>query len=182
MKSFFHLLVLSTLLAGCGGGGSDGGDGQFQAANVGVSVSPSSIDTGDRTEVRVSVSEVTTDGIILKIRFPAELSYVLGSSFLKVDNREEGDRDITPAYYVPGEAGGATFLVFTFTLTDFGANNSGEVVFQLRGDEATEDESSLAAVEVDADFLGTDPLTEELAISEFSSEDEADITVEPEAL
>ncbi len=179
MRILSSLLIIGLTLSGCGGGGGGGGD-DFEAASVSVSVSPSSIDTGDRAEVRVQVSDVTPDGIILKIRFPAELSYVTGTSFLQVASDQEEDRDIDPVYYVPGDTEDASFLVFTFTLSDFGQDNSGEVVFQLRGDAPTSNDS-LEGVDVDADFRGTEELTQEFATGEFSAEDHTDLRVEDEA-
>ena len=84
------LLLILSVLPGCGGGGGGGDDGEeeLNAADVSISVSPDSIDAGDRVRVRTSVSNVNADGVLLKFRYPAGLAFVAGSASVAVEGRE----------------------------------------------------------------------------------------------
>lgn len=149
------LIGLISLLSGCGGGG--GGDGFIGAAQVSISATPNRIDTGDRTQLRISISEVHENGIALKIHHPDGLTYVRDSATLIV---EGADIDTGPLNNVSSETG--VFLVFYFTQSIFGKNDRGELLLEL---EAT-GEVSDGSIEVDADV--DDPLIDNE--NEFSVE------------
>ena len=173
LSSVVSALVLFAFLPACSGGGGGGGSGFVGAANVSIDVSPGSIDTGDRSEVRVQISDVHPNGIILKIRFPTALTYVLNSAVLEVSGDEV---DISPA--VSQTDNNDNYLVFFLPQDSFGSEGeeSGTVVVQLEGAEDT----SSGKVEVDADV--DDPLINndvEFNISEpeFAAEDERSIEV-----
>ena len=141
------------------------------AANANVRVSPSRIDTGDRTQVRIEVSEVHPDGVFLKVRVPKALSYVLNSAVLDLDGQTV---DIGPKKNVTKDT--YNYIVFIFTQDDFGSDNRGTVEFQLVGNSAIED----GLVEVDADV--NDPLVNDnnefnVDSPEFGAESDASIEV-----
>ena len=137
-------LATITLLAGCGSGGGGGGDGGdfVGAALVQIDASPRSIDTADRTQLRVEISDVHEDGIYLKIRYPEGLKFVGNSSVLVVNG---GETDLAPIINQPAENG--NFLIYSFDQDDFGRDLNGELRLQL---EAI-DELAGGFIEVDAD-------------------------------
>lgn len=144
LTSLFRPLitVLCLSMSSCGGGGGGGGDEFVGAADVSVQTTPSSIDTGDRTEVRVRVANVHPDGILLKVRYPKGLAYFPNTAVLDVNDQQV---DIGPKNNVTKD--NSVYLVFFFTQAQFGSDNQGEVVFQLTGNSAISD----GAIEVDAD-------------------------------
>lgn len=168
---FIVASFLLSALSSCGGGGGGGGGSFIGAANVSVTTSPSRIDTGDRSEVRIEVSDVHENGIFLKVRVPKQVSYVLNSALLELDNQTA---DIGPQKNATKDS--HTFIVFIFTQEQFGTDNRGTVVFQIAGDSAIED----ALVEVDADV--NDPLVKDdtefdISSPEFGAESDASIEV-----
>lgn len=171
---FCALTLFSSLsLVGCGGGGGGGGssDEFVGAADTQIEASPSEIDTGDRTQVTIEVSQVHENGIVLKVRYPKGLSYVPGSALLVVDDE---NLDIGPQKNVTKDNN--TYLVFFLTAGQFGEQGEGKVVFQLTGNAAVSD----GVIEVDADV--NDPLVNddnEFSPSkpEFGAESSTDIAV-----
>jgi hypothetical protein len=76
-------LALSSLLAlfvSCGGGG---GGGESGVAEISLEVTPNEIDSGDRMNVRVDLSNVQVPGVAVKFRVPTELRYIRGTAFLQ---------------------------------------------------------------------------------------------------
>ena len=159
------LLVGLCVLTACGGGGG-GDDDYIGAAKLSLDVSPSKIDTGDRTLVKIKVSESDENGIILKVRFPAGMTYVTDSSTLE---RDGGEFDLSPLFNEAGEGG--NFLVYFIENSKFGSDNKGDVQFLL---EAVSNFGE-GQIEVDADV--NDPLIEDNL--EFDSE-EPDFLAEDE--
>ncbi|MBN8550005.1 MAG: hypothetical protein J0M12_11875 [Deltaproteobacteria bacterium] len=173
LRSLSVLLICATSIIGCGGGGGGGGsgDGFVGAADSSIEVSPSSIDTGDRTQVTISLSSIHDNGIVLKVRYPKGLAYVPSSAFLNVNNKQV---DIGPQKNQTKET--YTYLVFFLTADQFGTDGEGEVIFELVGNSAVEE----GLVEVDADV--NDPLTDDgtefnVNKPEFGTEESADISV-----
>lgn len=164
-------LILSLLLAcspallsSCGGGGGGGGD-FIGAANVSIGVSPGKIDRGDRTRVRIDIDQPHSDGILLKVRFPADLAFVPNSADLTVDG---DDSRVTPA--INQVAGNDVYLVFFLGHSQFGEDERGYMEFELEAIESNKD----AQIEVDADV--DDPLIDnpgEFSVDnpEFEAED-----------
>ncbi len=182
LRSYLRITLLATAcslpFAGCGGGGG-GSDSFVGAANVSLAVSPTQIDSGDRTEVAVTLSNVIEDGIALKIRFPDALTYVRSSALLLVGQKEV---DITPKFKGVGEDSDR-YLVFYLPQSLFrrsGQEYQGEegtVVLQLEGVDAVTD--GLIEVDVDVD----DPLQDndaEFSVSnpEFDAEASSPISVQ----
>ena len=168
---FLSSLILLSLVS-CGGGGGGGG-GFTGAAVVNVDASPSSFDTGDRTLVTINISAVHENGIILKIRYPDELSYVIESAFLSVDGDEQ---DVSPKFNLSDE--NKSYLVFFLGQDLFGSDGekSGELTLELEASKSFSDDK----IEVDADV--DDPLInndEEFSVKEpqFVAEDEASVDV-----
>ena len=165
------ILASTTALISCGGGGG-GGDGEFiGAAQVSMQVSPQRIDSGDRSEVKIDISQVHKNGIALKVRFPKGLDYVSASSFLEVD---QSDIDVNPT--VNQEKESAVYLVYYISPEILGKDETGTLFFEIEGKADIED----GAIEVDPDV--DDPAIDnavEFSIEEpqFGAEEEASIEV-----
>ena len=170
----------TTILCGCGGGGGDSSSDFSGAANVSMSVQPSTLDSGDRALVSVEVSDVHPNGIALKFRYPSGLTYVPKSGSLFVDEKKA---TLKPAIIAISSDGESTYLVYYLPQKLFRragqqyAGDPGTVEFQLVGKSAVHD----GLIEVDADV--DDPTvsnTTEFNISkpEFLAEDQQGITVQ----
>lgn len=177
---FLIPLAVSLTIVGCGGGG--GGDSFSGAASASISASPSSIDSGDRTRVEISLGDVDENGIALKIRYPEGLAYVPGSAFLIVDEEEI---DISPSVNVTSTEDEKVYLIFYLAQSLFhrsGQDYNGEpgtVRFQLAGKSAIED--GLVEVDPDVDDPSISNSTEfSLEKPEFLAVDEASISVSVE--
>jgi hypothetical protein len=183
MKSSFlyvFLLVatITSTAIGCGGGG--GGGGEFVgAANVSVRCTPKKIDSGDRTQVRIELSNVHENGIAVKIRYPSGLRYVPSSSFLMINERE---LDASPTVNSTSDKEDLTYLVFYLSQSQFRRSNqeysgeSGTLLVQLEGRDTVVD----GEIEVDPDV--DDPAEDnsvefDIASPEFISEASASISV-----
>ncbi len=174
-------LALTTPMLGCGGGGGGGGGGgEFVgAANVSVRSTPQQIDSGDRTQVAIELSDVHENGIAVKIRFPSGLRYVPASSFLMVGERE---LDVSPTVNATSDEEDLTYLVFYLSQSQFRRSNqeysgeSGTLMVQLEGRKTVVD----GEIEVDPDV--DDPAEDnsvefDLASPEFVSEASSSISV-----
>jgi hypothetical protein len=174
IRSLSRLLVvlsaLGLLVAGCGGGGGGGG-GFNGAARVSVQASPDTIDAGDRTLIKTTVSEVHPDGISLKFAYPAGFDFVFESASLKTGNDES---EVTPVFN--GVKNDEVFLVFFFSPQSFGDSEQGELTFEL---EANDDGSSGSImVDADVDDSQVDNSTEfSIEEPQFQSESEASIRI-----
>lgn len=165
-------LLVITCIIGCGSGsGGDDEEDFIGAAIISIRTSPTEVDTGDRTESTIDISEVDTNGIFLKVRFPEALAYVLNSAKIKVDNVET---PFPPSISTTIE--NENYLVFMMARSDIGDDNEATLTLQLEGVEAIED----ALIEIDADI--DDPLVDNSVEfdpdnPEFGAEDGADVTV-----
>lgn len=172
-------LCAGALACGGGGGGSGGSDSFFGAANVDVRVSPSKIDSGDRTQVQIELSDVHENGIAVKIRFPSGLRYVPGSSFLLIDSKEI---DVDPTAVQTDDAEDLSYVVTYLSQNQFRRSSqeyngeSGTLIIQLEGRKAVVD----GEVEVDPDV--DDPAEDnsiefDISNPEFVAESSASIEV-----
>lgn len=168
-----HLLLSTLVLFACSscGSGGGGGDDFIGAANLSVRTSPSTIDTGDRTQVTIDVRDVHENGILLKVRIPAGLAYVPSSAFLVLNDDEI---DIGPDKNVADN--NRRYLVFFLDDSEFDEDGAGVVKFQLVGNDSVAD----GEIEVDADV--NDPLVNDnnefdIEAPEFGAEDSTGITV-----
>jgi hypothetical protein len=185
MKAFFLYLFLlaatiSSTTIGCGGGGGGGGGGEFVgAANVSVRCTPNKIDSGDRTQVKIELSNVHENGIAVKIRYPSGLKYVPSSSFLMINERE---LDVSPTVNATSDKEDLTYLVFYLSQSQFRRSNqeysgeSGTLLVQLEGRDTVVD----GEIEVDPDV--DDPAEDnsvefDITSPEFISEASASISV-----
>jgi len=136
LNKFFLTLLLLMLCASCGK--SSHKDDFVGAANVTINASPKRIDTGDRTRVKLTISDVHEDGILLKIYYPSAFTYVNYSAYLKVNDMEY---DIDPNVDVAaGESvKSGHYLVFFFAKSDFGEKNYGELTLELVGSYSVKD-------------------------------------------
>ena len=179
LKVLLSLTIVAA--AGCGGGGGDeGGAGDFVgAARVSVRCSPKSIDSGDRTQVSINLSQVHENGIAVKIRFPIGLRYVPSSSFLMVGEREV---DVTPTVNLTSETEELNYVVFYLSQSQFSRSNqeyggeTGTLLVQLEGRKTVTD----GEIEVDPDV--DDPAEDnslefDITSPEFISEASASISV-----
>lgn len=144
------LFIVSHLL-GCGGGGGGGGsDAFYGAANVTVRATPSKIDSGDRTQVSMELSDVHKNGIAVKIRFPSGLVYVPGSSFLEVGAKEI---DVDPTIITTDEGQDLSYVIIYLSQDQFRRSSqeyngeSGTLRIELVGRKAVVD----GEIEVDPD-------------------------------
>lgn len=166
------LVALSGLLVACGGGGGGGGGGDFiGSAQVTIRTSPQTIDTGDRTQTEVAISRVNDSGVILKLRTPLGLKYVLASAFLKADNSEY---DVSPQ--VNAVQGNFNYVVFFLPQSAFSKNKEGKLTVLFEATSRISD----GKIEVDPDV--DDPTisnaTEfDITNPEFLGEDEVRIEV-----
>lgn len=170
----------TTIMCGCGGGGGDDSSDFSGAANVSMSVNPSTLDSGDRALVSVEVSDVHANGIALKFRYPNGLAYVPKSGALFVDEKKV---TIKPVVTAVSADEASVYLVYYLPQKLFRrasqqyAGEPGTVEFQLVGKTAVND----GLIEVDADV--DDPTvsnTTEFNISkpEFLAEDQQSISVQ----
>jgi hypothetical protein len=142
------LLSIATFSA-CGGGGG-GGDSFSGAANVSVRTAPSRIDSGDRTQVTIELSDVHENGIAVKIRYPVGLRYVPSSSFLLIDEKEI---DVSPTVEQKVTSEDVSYLVFYLRQAQFRRSSqeyngeSGILTIQLEGRDTVID----GEIEVDPD-------------------------------
>ena len=135
--------------AGCGGGGGNG-DNFYGAAKVSVTAKPTRIDTGDRTQVKMELSEIHENGIAVKIRFPSGLVYVPGSSFLEVGPKEI---DVDPKIITSDSSQEVSYVVIFLSQDQFRRSSdpyqgeSGTLRIELVGRKAVFD----GEIEVDPD-------------------------------
>ena len=163
------ILLIILLSTACGGGGSS--QGFVGAATVKITAEPNKIDTGDRMQLTVILEDVSENNIILKIRYPESLKYVLSSSFLNIDSET---LDVSPAFNLNDD--GKNYLVYFLAASIFNETSKGELTLQLEGISLLEK----GEVEVDADV--DDPLINnnvefDVSQPEFAAESSSDIEV-----
>lgn len=139
------VLVLSSCVGG-GGGGGGGGD-SLEPAEVIIDASPVKIDSGDRMRVTLDLYNIDEKGVLLKVRYPIQLDYIEGSSYLRVLGEKV---EINPAVNITtGNSGEEfTYLVYDLPKTAFGEQNDATLGFILEGTSATTD----GVIAVDPDF------------------------------
>jgi len=171
--------ILSLVAVGCGGGGGGGADEFVGAARVSVRCSPKKIDSGDRTQVSITLSQVHESGIAVKIRFPTVLNYVTGSSFLVVNEKET---EVSPTVKATSDTEDVKYVVFYLTQDQFSRSSQeyngepGTLRIQLEGQKTVTD----GEIEIDPDV--DDPAEDnsiefDINSPEFISEASASITV-----
>lgn len=171
-------IATTVVLTGCGGGGggdsSDSSDnGPFVgAANVSMELTPRRLDPGDRAQLKIEVSEVHENGILLKIRHPAGLRYVPESAILTTGKSQE--TEVNPLADVDGTRS-QRYLVFCLD-NDALIQNRGELMLELRGIDQTEE----GTIEVDPDVKATNTVAScqfSVEEPEFNVEESLEVTV-----
>ena len=152
MKLFTHqmriqgavCLLIAVCSCGIGPSNDDEGDSsEGDPAQISLTVSPTIIDSGDRMDVYVTVSDLTQDDIAVKVRFPKQLSYVYDSSSLTINETIydasplSDDTDSTYRY-----------LVYYFNREDFEPQGEGVLYFSLDG----ESDVASGTIGIDSDF------------------------------
>jgi hypothetical protein len=180
LTTVFLATLATSFICGCGGGGGDDSSDFSGAANLSMSLNPSTLDSGDRTLVRVEVSDVHLNGIALKLRYPGGLVYVPNSAKIIVD---ENETKIKPRVNSLTSDEESVYLVFYIPQKLFrraGQDYNGEpgtVELQLVGKGAVRD--GLVEVDADVDDPGVaDTLEFNIAKPEFLAEDQQTITVQ----
>ena len=161
-------------MASCGGGGGGGGDeGANFPGYTEFYVERDSLDSGDLTDVTVTVFDINRNGVFLKFHYPSSLAYRSGSAITHT-----GDSDswttTSPFDATSNETG--KYLVFRVSRPPEDETNRVSIGFTLR---AVSGDPS-AYVEVDLD--NNDPaLPDEKEFNDtfpqFSSDDRWNISI-----
>lgn len=184
MRSYLSIALLAGLaasmsLTSCGGGGGDDSSTFSGAATVSLDLTPSTIDSGDETLVKVWVGDVHKSGIALKFKYPSGLSYVFKSATLTVGEQEVS---IKPRNNVITADEKSTYLVFYLSQRSFREDSEeytgqpGLVQLRLVGKSRVND----GLVEVDADVDDpdvADSIEFNIAKPGFVAADQQSITV-----
>lgn len=173
-------LAATTFLTACGGGGGGGDTSTFSgAASVSIDLTPSTIDSGDETLVKVWVGDVHSSGIALKLKYPSGLGYVFQSATLTVGEKEI---DIKPRNNVLTADEKSAYLVFYLSQRLFRQDSEeyqgepGLVQLRLEGKSLVTN----GLVEVDADVDDpdvADSIEFNVSKPEFVATDQQSITV-----
>jgi hypothetical protein len=165
---------------GCGGGGGSDSSDFSGAATVSLNLTPSVLDSGDRTQITIDVGDVHPNGIALKFRYPSGLVYVPKSAMIIVNEKET---TITPRVNVTSTDGEFVYLVFFLPQKLFRrpketyTGEPGTIQFQLVGKSYVKD--GLVEVDADVDDPSVNDNTEfNVSTPEFLAEDQQSITVE----
>jgi hypothetical protein len=98
LRALEYLLICSAMaltVASCGVGGGGGGGGDGQDGNGGnypgytdFQVERDALDSGDLTDVTLTVYDINQDGIFVKFHYPPSLRYMNGSSMTYTGDSE----------------------------------------------------------------------------------------------
>jgi hypothetical protein len=122
--------------------------------------------------VTTHVSNLHPDGILLKFRYPKQLSYVDGTAVLRVNDSKA---EITPIDNVV--AGSVSYLVFHLTQANIGPDSDGTIAFELKAERGNVDGS----IDVDPTIVDTSqPVTSQFNPDnpEFGAKDSAGISID----
>lgn len=172
MKRILLITIILTL-SSCGvGGGGGGDDDSFDgAAKVSLDVDPNEIDSGDQLTVSVNIHDIHSDGIMLKIRVPTGLTYIVDTTTLEVSG-EVFDWDPTTRK----SDANYNYVVYFLDRDIFGRDDRGKLSVKFLGAGAVTD----GKVEVDPDINNlqvTDTREFDVSNPRFSAEDEESVTV-----
>lgn len=168
-RQLLSLITLSSLTLGSGLLAGCGSDSDYEfggAAGVSINANPRAIDTGDRTTIKISLRDVTTAGLQVKVRFKEALSYVAGSGQLVVD---EDEREVSPGTITPVDDD--VYIVFYLENRLFGDDERGDLSFELQGIESMED------IEVSVDPDPDSTVTFNPEVPDFAAEATVNVEV-----
>lgn len=170
VKSIIFTLTIITITS-CGGGGGGGESVAYGPGSVGIDVSPNTIDTGDTTTVTVDLSDTHPDGILVKLKFPSTLTYVVDSAKLEALGK---NIPYSPSFNKTWL--GFRYLVFFMSPSRFGDSRSGTLRLELKGNAVVA--NGEVAVDVDTNDLTIPDDAEFVAASpKFAAEDAQAIKV-----
>ncbi len=160
------ILIAAATACGMGGGGGGGGGGGSDTANsnyegyIDFQLEKDSLDSGDLTQVSLTVYDMNPNGVILKFHYPEALRLVRGSGVLYVGNDGYSQQIFADAEET---VDGSRYLAYFLFPKDMDNGNQQTVVFDLK---AIAPDAS-AYIEVDLD--NNDPNIPDR--KEFSAED-----------
>jgi hypothetical protein len=169
----FGILALFALplLTACGGGGGGDDEDFAGAGNASMRVTPTTIDIGDRAQIRIEISQINEDGIIVKIRMPEGIRYVPDTAQLLVDGDET---DLTPDRDVLVDDD--VFVVFFLEQEDFDDDFRGVLELQIKGLEKVSSGDIEVDIDVDDPLIPND-IEFDPEEPEFQAEDSVTISV-----
>lgn len=160
------ILIAAATACGMGGGGGGGGGGGSDTANsnyegyIDFQLEKDSLDSGDLTQVSLTVYDMNPNGVILKFHYPEALRLVRGSGVLYVGNDGYSQQIFADAEET---VDGSRYLAYFLFPKDIDNGSQQTVVFDLK---AIAPDAS-AYLEVDLD--NNDPNIPDS--KEFSAED-----------
>jgi hypothetical protein len=167
------LLLLTVILTACGSGGGGDDFDPLKGAAVSMSVEPNSIGVGDRLGVRIFISRVNPDGVVVVLRYTTRsLHFIAGTSFF----RSDGDRVLISPTFGPGAKPEYTFITFYLPASAFGDSRTGEIQLELLGER----QDNKARVELDEfkhNILIPPEREFSLADPNFSADDAEDVRI-----
>jgi hypothetical protein len=136
-----------------------------------VRAEPDAIDSGDRMDVEVEISDITVDRFAIKIRFPTGLSYVGDTSFYELNNTLV---DTGPTTNVSDSS--YNYLVYYTTRSNFGSQEKGSLWIVLEGVSDVSD--GYVEVDIDIDNPDTSNSTEfDVSAPKFDAQSDARVQV-----
>ncbi|MDD2943670.1 MAG: hypothetical protein PHC51_11980 [bacterium] len=150
MRLVFIVLASLFLFSSCGGGGLHPDAGP---AVPKVHLSKEHIDSGDVTEVKIDIGDISSEEFIVKVRYPLGLSYVYDTSFFEINRKtyDTGpDHNLADSSY--------NYLVYFLNGNDIRYSGSLELNFELRG--VSEVAAGFVEVDIDLDDLEVSNLSE----------------------
>jgi hypothetical protein len=175
LRRFLIPLAIGLTVASCGGGGGGGGseaEGNYPGYTE-FHVERDSLDSGDLTDVTVTVFDINRNGVFLKFHYPSSLAYRSGSAIMHT-----GDADswTTTSPFDATSTGSDKYLVFTVFPPPDDQTNRVSIGFTLRA--VSGDPSAYVEVELDNNDPAL-PDNEEFNDSypQFSSDDRWNISI-----
>lgn len=143
MRLVFIIAMVLLLFSSCGGGGLHPDTGP---AVPKIRLSKEHIDSGDVTEVKIDIGDISSEEFVVKIRYPLGLSYVFDTSFLEINRKTY---DTGPDYNLADSS--YNYLVYFLNGNDIRYSDSLALNFELRG--VSEVASGFVEVDIDLDDL-----------------------------
>lgn len=169
LKFFVAPFLTLCMMTSCGGGG---GDSFVGGANVDLSVTPNTIDTGDRVLVRVNISNIHPDGVSVKFNYPTSLTYIPNSGAFESSSQDEFDVDPVVNQNIDDE----TYLVFFLSDDDVEQGSSATITFELEAVDTEDD--AVIGVDADVNDISVDDALEfDIENPEYMSEDQESVNI-----
>jgi hypothetical protein len=173
LKRVLIPIAVGLTIASCGGGGGGGDAGDNYPGYTEFHVERDSLDSGDLTDVSLTVHEINPDGVFVKLHYPASLKYQNGSAMVYSGDAVEW---VATAPFDSASNGNNKYLVFRVSRPP--ENQTNRVAIGLTMRAVSGDPS--AYIEVDLDNNDpTLPDDQEFddANPQFSSDDRWNISI-----